>query len=82
MRALSEIAKDIELCAEYERTGTLQAAFKELKDIRTNLLDLVQYIQWLGEEVGKLRQPEGLERSDGTHEHEHTQLTKRDLAAE
>lgn len=47
MRTLSEIEEELRMCEQYERTGTLQAAIKELRDLRSIMIDLVQYIYQL-----------------------------------
>lgn len=44
-RTLGEIREDLVMCAEYENQRTLQAAFKELRDIRLDLIELVDYLR-------------------------------------
>lgn len=43
--ALSRIEDDLRMCEGYEKQRTLQAAFKELHDVRTDLIKLVRLLQ-------------------------------------
>jgi len=47
VRTLEEIETDLQLCSEYLRIGTLQAAMRFCEDLRRDLLELTSHVKAL-----------------------------------
>jgi hypothetical protein len=63
LRTLEQIEEDLNACREYNTIGTLQAAYRYMNDLRTNMLTLVKHVQAQRLETQPAQPEEKRERS-------------------